>query len=453
MDLDRTATILWSAYSTRGAPAWDPLMLLRALILGMVEGFTGFGALVAALRKNAVYRLLVGLSLSGDVPGRTTFYDFFGRLPGFREAALRERRKARNRRRGPKPKKKYKKGEKAPPKHPGITVKLGQLRGSGRLPRADELTDFLNLLLWEGFVEESRRRDLFEGDLLHASGDSTDFPVHASPYGHRTCQCPVGEDCPHPRQHSAPEAVWGWTSHQGRWYYGYRFYELTSAKGAELPFYIEMPKASRHDSVTGYLTLAHFTAAHPLASARLDSAHDNPPTYSLIRAMGGIPFIDLNRGTVTDKEGNLKKIADEAHGLSPKGEPVCDWGPMVYRGRSGRYQRFDCPTTRAWTEAKCWEDCYRCTSHVKVADNPRLVCEVPRSRQEWKDEYDRRTTVERSHQRKKNDFRLTARKNRQRPLVFALYVVAAFTQHALEWAKAVDGHALLDAWLEVSLVA
>ena len=44
-------------------------------------------------------------------------------------------------------------------------------------------------------------------------------------------------------------------------------------------------------------------------------------------------------------------------------------------------------------------------------------------------------------------FYAESRYNRSRPIVYALYVLAACMQHVAEWAKRIDGHALLAAWL------
>ncbi len=68
-------------------------------------------------------------------------------------------------------------------------------------------------------------------------------------------------------------------SSEGRWYYGYRFYELTRAQGPELPLYIELAhRPSRHDSVLGYLALAAYArTGHTAEKVLLDSARGNAP--------------------------------------------------------------------------------------------------------------------------------------------------------------------------------
>ena len=127
--------------------------------------------------------------------------------------------------------------------------------------------------------------------------------LHASPYGKRTeeCDCPPGTGlaCPHLCRYSAPEGDWNWESSQAAWVFGYRFYEFTAARGAELPLCIGMPtKPQQNDAITGYVCLLqyHQLIGRPLRMVLFDSAHDNEPTYRLVRDLSAIPVIDLNSG-------------------------------------------------------------------------------------------------------------------------------------------------------------
>ena len=127
--------------------------------------------------------------------------------------------------------------------------------------------------------------------------------LHASPYGKRTeeCDCPPGTGlaCPHLCRYSAPEADWNWESSQAAWVFGYRFYEFTAAHGEELPLCIGMStKPQQNDAIAGYVSLLqyHRLTGRPLHEVLLDSAHDNEPTYRLVRSLSAIPVIDLNSG-------------------------------------------------------------------------------------------------------------------------------------------------------------
>ena len=104
MDLDRAAPILRANYGRGGPMAIDPVVMLRAILLMFYLQSQSFGALVQRLAGSALLRVLVGCD---DPPGRTTFYDFLARLPGFRTMArraakrrVRKRRPKRSTRRG-----------------------------------------------------------------------------------------------------------------------------------------------------------------------------------------------------------------------------------------------------------------------------------------------------------------------------------------------------------------
>ena len=453
MDLDRAAPILRRVYSKGGPLAIDPIVMLRAIFLMFFLKIASFGDLVERLAQSAVLRALVGCTTP---PGRTTFYDFLARLPGFRAMA---RKQAKRRLRKRKPKKKYKKGEKPPLRRKKVMELLESLRLADMIPEAEELVKTMNLLLDKGFVSISLERGLIGGPLgLAVAGDSASLVQHASPYGKRTqeCDCPpgTGTACPHKRLYSAPDADWNWESSEGRWVFGLRFYELTSARGDELPLAIGMPtKPQQNDAITGYVCLHqyHQLTGRPIYAAYLDSAHDNLPTYNLVRSIHAIPYIDLRMGVPLGDDGRPKVIANTKHiglgGIDATGTPHCAMGAMVLRGTSKGYQRFDCPAIHTGSECPLQAQCPQRTVHLRPTMSPRYICETPRCSQPWKDEYKRRTTVERSHDRKKNDFGCEHRYNRSRPVVYAMYVFAACFQHVVSWAKCVDGKLLLNSWL------
>lgn len=80
---------------------------------------------------------------------------------------------------------------------------------------------------------------------------------------------------------------------------------------------------------------------------RLDAAHDNEPTYALVRSLGARPFIDLHMGVPLDQNGKPRVIKNTEHiglgGVDATGTPHCLMGPMAWRSFSGGYERFACP--------------------------------------------------------------------------------------------------------------
>jgi hypothetical protein len=80
------------------------------------------------------------------------------------------------------------------------------------------------------------------------AGDGSPYESGSSPYGKKFCQCKEKCDCK--RRFSDPEADWGWNSSHNVWFYGYTGYDITAAGSKhDLPIYIGMGQASRHDSV------------------------------------------------------------------------------------------------------------------------------------------------------------------------------------------------------------
>lgn len=105
-------------------------------------------------------------------------------------------------------------------------------------------------------------------------------------------------------------------------------------------------RPQQHDCISGYIGLLQY---HELTIRRvlLDSAHDNIPTYDLVRSLGAVPFIDLRMGVPKGDDG-LPKVIDSTKkigrgGMDARGVPHCLMGAMAGRGESGGYQRFDCP--------------------------------------------------------------------------------------------------------------
>lgn len=457
MDLDRAASILRRAYSQGGPLAFDPLVMLRALFLMFFRKIASFGALVKELKGSSLFRLLVGCE---QPPARTTFYDFLARMPGFRAMARKERkRQLRKKRKKRKPNKKYPKGQKPPLRHARAMEFLEHLRYADLIPQAEELVKTMNYLLDQGFVSISIARGLIGGPQgLAVAGDSSSLELHSTPYGRRTpeCDCPLGtgdSKCPHTRRYPAPDADWNWESSEARWVFGYRFYELTSASGAELPLAIGLPsKPQQNDAITGYVVFHQYRqlTGRPIAKGLFDSAHDNEPTYRLIREAHAIPIIDLHN-VPRGEGGEPTVIKNTLHiglaGIDATGTPHCAMGPMTWRGHTGGYQRFACPLPSGGRDCPHAATCPQRTVHLRPAMHQRYISEIHRPTEAWEKEYDRRTTVERSHKRKKQDFYAESRYNRSRPIVYALYVLAACLQHVAEWAKRIDGHALLAAWL------
>jgi len=71
--------------------------------------------------------------------------------------------------------------------------------------------------------------------------------------------------------------------------------------------------------------------------------------------------------------------------------------------------------------------------HTQLKDNPRIINIPPRDSEEWKKEYDRRTSVERSNKREKNNYLLEAGKHRSTKMWYCRLYAIMMLQHLDTW--------------------
>lgn len=117
-----------------------------------------------------------------------------------------------------------------------------------------------------------------------------------------------------------PRLLLGWDSYREKWVFGYTAYEITAADSFhDLPIYIGMGQASRHDSVLGLRALGELRDIYPdfvLKKFIGDSAHDAYPWYKLLHTWQIEPFIDLN----TRRQG---KLFLPGFTVNKDGVPIC----------------------------------------------------------------------------------------------------------------------------------
>jgi hypothetical protein len=146
----------------------------------------------------------------GNAPGIGTYYDFIDRLLGAYATIVRKRRKV-YRKLKVKPKTRYKKGEKQPPKHTGIVGKLSNKLEDNKLPTL-RLGKVLHELLARAVVDQSAAMGLL-GDTQQFSfaADGTPYHSGAFSYGRKECDCYKKGiyKCDYPRRFTDPDASWG----------------------------------------------------------------------------------------------------------------------------------------------------------------------------------------------------------------------------------------------------
>ena len=97
--------------------------------------------------------------------------------------------------------------------------------------------------------------------------------------------------------------------------------------------------------------------------------------------------------------------------------------------------KWRCPRAAASSAKPCQRStsAYGRVFYTKPADDPRLFAHPPRGSRAWKEAYKNRTSAERSHKRKKLDFRLEQARVCSRRQWTARIFLMAICQHALAW--------------------
>jgi len=397
LNLDPLKKLMLPLFSAIGRPSENQPGIFRSLVLMVCLGFS-LDKWIKKLPLNPVLRIACGFR--GKLPGVASYYDFINRLIKLDE-------KPRNRPKKRKPRKKHGK-KKLPPKRPGIVKKLVKEVLKGR-----RLNNRPERLLQEVFAAVAVKPSIDLGLIpqsVSISGDGTCIKTGASPYGVKTCEC---EDfrCNCPRRFSDPNATWGWDSHNELYFYGYTGYFISTYNKTEkldLPLYLRLVDAKRHDSISAVAALAEFRDLYPnltIENFISDSASDNYATYELLHNWGINAIIALNN---TNK-GNFKY--SERLTIDENGVPVCPGGyKMVYCGFCGSDRcrfKWRCPKACG----KSCDNCVGCsltsygrTAYTKPNWDLRLFTRIPRGSLKWKTLMKERTASERVNNRILNHY-------------------------------------------------
>ena len=229
--------------------------------------------------------------------------------------------------------------------------------------------------------------------------------------------------------------------------FGYNLYQINSwsfDNKAELPAYLMMVIAARHDSVSGMYAChrAIKGMGYHVDNTCLDAAHDATDFYTMARDVWDMkPFIPLN----STNEGNIKNLP--MYGMTQDGVPICQAGhQMYYDGYCKDRDRLKwrCPikankNSNPNSNLKCdfLNSCspssYGRVVYTHPADNPRLYTPVARGTQKWQDTYDHRSSAERIFKREKNDFKLTNFKTRSKERLLFYSLLTAIAVHVDTW--------------------
>lgn len=339
----------------------------------------------AQLKINPLYAILSGFQF-GDTPGVGTFYDFLDRLWDSDSDNL------------------------SPRIHPVKKKKVKKPKQTGK--KADS-------------IEKITVEQLFHS--LESSSFSIDEQPYASLfkiYNHEFLSVSISKGLI--------------DSSRDCFYHGYDLYILVAANSeSDLPIFPLLNPASKHDSHGFLETYFRFKSFLPEFHVRkwlLDSAHDAMPYYLYCRKNGIQPFIDLN-----EKRGISMKYKDDFT-IGKDGVPICKAGRKMNHDGSELSKarlKFRCPLASRKYGCSCSNPCsdskYGRTVHLAMKDNPRLINFPPRDSEQWKLEYNARTSAERSNKREKIDFQLESGRHRSTKMWYCRLYHILMLQHLDAW--------------------
>lgn len=423
LNLDPLKKLVTPLYSATGRPSYNQPEIFRSLVLMNDLGFS-LDEWIVKLARNPILQTACGFR--GKLPGVASYYDFINRIIKLDEKPRIKAKKS-------KPRKKIGKNKKLPPKHPGVVQRLVDKALDGR-----RLSHRPERLLQEIFAQVAVQPSIDLGlipQTVSISGDGTCIKTGASAYGVKTCEC-KDFHCDCPRRFSDPNASWGWDSHNELYFYGYTGYFISTYNKAEkldLPLYLRLVDAKRHDSISAVVALAEFRNLFPnlkIENFISDSASDNYATYKLLDKWDINAVIALNH---TNK-GNFKY--SERFTVNENGVPLCPGGhKMVYGGFCGSDRcrlKWRCPKACG----KPSENCVGCsdtpygrTAYTKPKWDLRLFTRIPRGSERWKSIMKERTAAERVNNRILNHYGLEDSKVRGKKRISFFATTAAFNIH------------------------
>ena len=378
----------------------------------------------------------------GSAPGVASYYDFLIRL-WQQDHKLHVQRKLKVKTFTRKPKKKYKSGEKQPPKRSNTVRKLVRRAIDGKLRNFCPERILQKLLAHCVVLKSGDMGILGDVDKLSIAFDGSHFPSGASHYGVKVCNCKAKGiyNCRCPRRFSDPDARWGWDSYRERWFFGDTLFNVTAADSPyDLPIYIKMVQASRHDSITTVFALEDIHSLYPNLHFKnfiADGAMDNYPTYDLLKHYDLLPFISLDSRTkakLNYPHQDILCFDDDKRPICKGGIPLVNWGYSRPKGIKYRCW-FSVKGLEPPDSCKCSKSKYGRVIYIKPDHDPRMFPPVPRGSKKFKAIFKTRTSVERSNKRMFEDYAIEAYKSRSTMMRTSLATLAVINIHLDAWVK------------------
>ena len=381
LDLSYTDELLRSKYSVFGPKPRTPSCMQRSYLLSIDFKVHSLTDWAAQLKINPLYAILSGFQF-GDTPGVGTFYDFLDRLWDSDSDNLSPHIHPIKKKKVKKPKQK---GDKAEPIEKVTVEQLFQSMEYSSFSIDEQPYTSLFKIYDHEFLSVSISKGLIDISNLSIAGDGMPVTTSARERKHRICECSKNgiTSCHCDRYFSQPDCDIGYDSSRECFYHGYHLYILVAANSeSDLPLFPLFTPASKHDS-HGFL---------------------------------------------------------EAFTIGKDGVPICKAGrKMNHDGSepSKTWLKFRCPLASRKYGCSCSTPCsdskYGRTVHFAMKDNPRLINFPPRDSEEWKLEYNARTSAERSNKREKIDFQLESGRHRSTKMWYCRLYHILMLQHLDVW--------------------
>lgn len=435
LDLSYTDELMKDKYSNFGPVPRTPSCMQRSYLLSIDFKVTSLTEWAAQLKMNPLYAILSGFEV-GDTPGVGTFYDFIKRLWNSDNNHLSSHIHPIKE----KVKKPKTKGTKADSMEKATVAQLLPQLENTEFHIDDQPYSSLFKIYKHEFLDVSVSKGLIDTSSLALAGDGTPVVTSHRERKKRICDCAEKgiTDCKCDRFFSQPDCDIGWDSSRDCYYHGYDLYMLVASDSeSDLPIFPHLSCASSHDShgfLHAFFRMKSFLPDYKVSKLLLDSAHDAMPYYEYCRRANITPFIDLNG------KGGVKLPYKNDFTIGKDGVPVCKEGRRMNHDGSepSKYRlKFRCPLASRKYGCSCEHPCskskYGRTVHVAMKDNPRLFNMPPRDSEEWKTEYNARTSAERSNKREKLDFKLEDGRHRSTKMWYCRLYHILMLQHLDAW--------------------
>lgn len=474
LDLEPARIYLEALYSPnrRGRPHYDPVCMLRALILMLLLGFKSITSWAKELRTKPRLAIMADFATNTkekfNTPSVGCFYQFIDRLIDgkyqkpcqhyVRPSKMKKGKHLRNIPNEREDRKKRKGSDIS--QYDSLTKKLkDQLIADEDKSRPEDLLKRLEDILISCAIIPSQEKGLL-GDTsnLEVFGDGSALPSNANPNGRPACNCHeegIGK-CDHHRYYSDATANWGYDSYRNSFYFGHYYYQhVVNHNGHDLPLHVSIANANETDFTLSMKDLHRLKKAlkeHGLnwkiSHAVYDAGHDALGNYEYLTESNIIPVIALN-----PRKGVNPSASGTAEMVNEEGVPICPAGMLMrFHGYIKNKHRiiYNCPVKRPTHKdgQHLWnafpEECPNnalCDAdtkmgpvvYVKTSDDPRLYPPLPRSSAKFSELMSKRSCCERSNSVKKVTYRLGERPCRsQAHFLVRLYLVSII-EHAKAW--------------------